>query len=199
MRTAGRQVIAIDCDDVLINASRFIVDAYNKRYGTSVQLAHAHMSKNPEWLADRDEVFRRLYEIQHTKEFGEIIPRHDAMEVIPRLAKAYDLHLITARSDEVLLVTERMIAEYFAGCFVGIDHVGPDSSKGAVCERIGASIMVDDNIRHLEAALHHGVKAVVWFGDYDWQTAQLERASKLPIIHCNDWYEVETRIGQLTN
>lgn len=199
MTTKRRPVIVIDCDDVLINASQFIVDTYNERYGTKVQLAHAHTSKNPEWAADRDEVFRRLYEIQHTKEFGNITPRSDAMEVIPRLSKAYDLHLITARSDEVLTVTERMLEGYFTGCFVGIDHVGPDSSKGDVCERIGASVMIDDNIAHLEAAMRHGVRAMFWFGNYPWQSSQLEQAAKLPIIHCENWYEVEARIGQLTD
>jgi len=199
MSAKKRQVIAIDCDDVLINASQYIVDTYNERYGTSVQLAHAHASKNPEWAADRDEVFRRLHGIQNTKEFGEIVPRRDAIEVIPRLAKDHDLHLITARSDEALPVTERMIAKHFSGCFVGIDHVGPDSSKGDVCERIGASIMIDDNIVHLETATQHGVGAVIWFGDYAWQTSQLERASELSIIHCDDWYEVEARVGQLAS
>lgn len=192
-----RQIIAIDCDDVLINAAQFIVETYNARYGTKVQLAHAHASKNPEWEADRDEVFRRLYEIQHTKEFGEIVPRLDAMEAIPRLAKNFNLHLVTARSDEVLTVTERMIEQYFAGCFEGIDHIGPDSSKGEVCERIGASIIVDDNISHLEAAVQHGVQTTIWFGDYEWHSSQFEQANKLPIIHCRDWYEVETRIEQL--
>ena len=73
-------VFAIDCDDVLINASEYIVTAYNQLYGTNVQLETAHSSANPAWQADRTEVFRRLHHIQQGEGFTAIPPRSDALE-----------------------------------------------------------------------------------------------------------------------
>lgn len=192
-----RPVIAIDCDDVLINASQHLVDEYNRRHGTAVQLANAHMSKNGEWEADRDEVFRRLQAIQDADAFGEIQPRDDALEVIPRLAARFDLHLVTARQEAILSVTERMLEKHFPGCFVGVNHTGPDKSKGEVCARINAVAMVDDNIRHLESAYRYGATSLIWFGDYLWHDEQQEQASVLPVVKCSDWHTVETVLATI--
>lgn len=186
-------VIAIDCDDVLINASEYIVMTYNQLYGTNVQLETAHSSGNPAWQADRTEVFRRLHDIQQGKGFAVIPPRSDAIESIKRLAAHHDLHLVTARDAVIMGVTESMVATYFGGYFKGIHHVGPDNSKGEVCEFIGAQVLVDDNSKHLFDALEHGVELAIWFGDYPWQTSQeinehIERAG--------DWIAAERMISE---
>jgi 5'(3')-deoxyribonucleotidase len=185
-------VIAIDCDDVLINASEYIVMTYNQLYGTNVQLETAHSSASPAWQADRTEVFRRLHDIQQGGGFAVIPPRSDAIESIKRLAAHHDLHLVTARDAVIMGVTEGMVAAHFGGCFNGIHHVGPDNSKGAVCELIGAQALVDDNSKHLFDALEHGVELAIWFGDYPWQTSQefdehIERAG--------DWIAAERMIN----
>ena len=185
-------VIAIDCDDVIINASEYIVKTYNQLYGTKVQLETAHSSANPAWQADRTEVFRRLHGIQQGKGFEVIPPRSDAIESINRLAAHHDLHLVTARDAVITGVTESMVAAHFGGCFKAIHHVGSDNSKGSVCKHIGAQVLVDDNSKHLFDALEHGVELAIWFGDYPWQTSQefdehIERAG--------DWIAAERMIN----
>lgn len=185
-------VIAIDCDDVLINASEYIVMTYNQLYGINVQLESAHSSANPAWKADRTEVFRRLHHILQGEGFTAIAPRSDAIESIKRLAAHHNLNLVTARDAVIMGVTESMVATYYAGCFKAIHHVGPDNSKGAVRELIGAQVLVDDNSKHLFDALEHGVELAVWFGDYPRQTSQefdehIERAG--------DWIAAERLIN----
>lgn len=187
-----RLVIAIDCDDVLINATEYLVDTYNSRYGTSVRLLHAHQSRNVEWEANRVEVFRRIVDIQQSEEYAAIAPHESTVEVIHRIARDHELHLVTARLNEVMPVTVKMINTYFEGCFTSIEHVGPDRPKGEICKSIGANVMIDDNLHHLESADAHGVEYVIWFGDYPWQLEIDHR--DLNVARCGDWKQVEEEL-----
>lgn len=185
-----RLVIAIDCDDVLISASEYLVETYNDMYGTNVQLQNAHTSKNDEWQASRDEVLRRLHVIQMTDDYAVIEPEDSTIKAVKRLADDYELHLVTARDGAIMSVTQRMVDTYFPGCFDSIEHVGADASKGEICARVGASIMIDDNIAHLETASENGVKLLIWFGDYVWQATQEERAQSLVSLYrCHSWQD----------
>ncbi len=198
--TANRRrlVIAIDCDDVLLNATEFIVDTYNRLYDTKVQLVNAHTSKSNEWGAERGEVLRRIFDIQHSSEYKAIKPRKDAINSLARLAKEHELHLVTARPTEISDVTEAMIEQCFEGCFTEVNHVGLDASKGEVCERIHADIMIDDNIRHLVDAYEHGVRTLVWFGDYPWHESQRVQATLLVVYKCLDWADVEKVVADVS-
>ena len=191
-----RLVIAIDCDDVLIHTTEFVANIYNQLYGTHVALRSAHDSRNPEWAADRDTVLSRIAEIQHMPEYGAIKPDTNTIKVVERLSGKHELHMVTARHDEVLDVTETMIDMYFAGAFTSINHTG-DSSKGDMCSALSADIMVDDSLKHLITARDCGVQWRVWFGSYPWQagaddvTAYTSRA--------RDWLDVEREIERIAN
>ena len=187
-----RADIAIDCDDVLVHASEYLVDTYNGLYGTNVKLAHAHQSNNNEWEADRDEVFRRLTAIQQSAEFAAISPLEQTITAVHRLARQHELHLVTARLDAVMPVTNQMIETYFAGCFESIEHVGPDRAKGDVCQLIRADVMIDDNYHHLESAHASGVGKLIWFGNYPWQR-DVENGA-IDIVRCSDWLHVEKEL-----
>lgn len=189
-----RLVVAIDCDDVLIHATEHIVTTYNKLYGTKVLLEHAHISGNEERQADRQEVFQRLNDIQRTSEYAAIVPPPETVQVIARLAKIHELHMITARPPEVLEVTQRMVEQHFPDCFISIDHLGPDESKGKACAKLHADMLIDDNIRHLLAAREYGVEWRIWFGKYAWQD---EADSAIYTNRVSDWSELEAEIARI--
>lgn len=188
-----RLVVAVDCDDVLVHASEYLVDTYNALYGTNVRLAHAHQSNNSEWEADRDEVFKRLTAIQRSAEFAGIAPPERTIAAVHRIARKHELHLVTARLEEVMPVTVEMIDRYFPGCFQTIEHVGPDRPKGEVCKSIGADVMIDDNYHHLESASTSGVKKLIWFGDYPWQHKVQDNAVRA--VRSEDWSDIEWELG----
>lgn len=193
---AKRLVIAIDCDNVLIDASEYLVEIYNRTYGTSVQLQNAYVSGNTEWQADRDEVLRRIYAIQMTDDFAAIEPEDSTVKAVEHLAGDHELHLVTARDSTVMSVTQQMVDTYFPGCFASIEHVGADASKGDICARIGAHVMIDDNVGHLETASENGVGLLIWFGKYAWQEAQKERAQSLAGLRsCRNWQDVVGVVG----
>ena len=190
----NRLTIAIDCDDVLIETTPYLVESYNRQYQGQVTLANAHLSKNPEWQSnDRAEVFRRLHQIQLSREFGELLPLSAAIKTVNALAQLHNLHLVTARSPEVMAATNQMIERYFDGCFTSVEHVGSDRPKG-VCAQLKADIMVDDNLDYLETVVAHGTPLAIWFGDYPWQKAH--QNTSLPVTRCATWGEVEYAVGR---
>lgn len=190
-----RLVIAIDCDDVLIPATEYLVNTYNKQYGTAVQLKNAYMSKNLEWQAEREEVFRRLYALQSSPGYATIKPNPAAVEKVRQLAQHHELHLVTARDESVMAATHQMLDAYYPGCFTSVEHVGPDRKKGEICRAVAADVIIDDNLHHLVSARECGVANLLWFGKYPWQ----DRSEEPPegTSQCNDWNEVEVEIERI--
>ena len=164
-----RLVIAIDCDDVLLASTEFIVAAYNQQFGTNVLLKDAHASSNHQWKASSEIVQSRINSIQHSPSYTALIPSQEAQNSVHQLAKTHELHLVTARTRAVLSVTEQMIDSFFPGCFTATEHIGPHTPKGDICTRIGADVLIDDNIKHLANAGHSEGRTLIWFGDYQWQ------------------------------
>lgn len=193
-----RLVIAIDCDDVLIPTTEFTVNTYNKKYNTSVKLHEAHSPVNPEWAQDRSVVHARIHAIQTSDQFREIQPFQGAIDVIKKLASTHELHLVTARQRSVDSVTRQMLDKYFPDCFVSMEHVGMDGTKGDICAKIGADVLVDDNVAHLQNAFDHGMSmsGLLWFGRYSWQPQSSEISGQLATRH-SDWHEIGKAIDRL--
>lgn len=187
-------VIAVDCDDVLVPSTERVVGIYNARYGTSVKLAEAYLSANPDWQVDREEALRRIYSIQLTPEYSQTAPFEDAINVCRRLADNHELHLVTARASEVMSVTMSMIDQYFPDVFAEIEHIGDNGNKGEICQKLSADVLIDDNLKHLETARACGVANLIWFGDYPWNKPDEQPEG---IVRCSDWAEVEKEIERI--
>ena len=89
-----------------------------------------------------------------------------------------------------------MLDKYFSGCFQGVEHVGAHKSKGEVCKKIRADVMVDDNIKHLMSAAEVGVGKLIWFGYYPWQN---NGDFVTGIVRCGDWLDVRREIEAYAN
>lgn len=186
--------IAIDCDDVLFLGAERMIQMYNRLYGTKVSLQRAYSSNNEEWGVDRDETVRRLAEIQESKEYNRLTPIVGSVEVIRNMSDRHELYLVTARHESLHNTTSALIEQYYPNCFRDIYHVG-DSSKGAVCSRVQADILIDDNRKHLVDANQYGVGGLLWFGQYPWQDRLVE--DSVNVVRCQDWRDVSREIEQL--
>lgn len=193
-----RLVIAVDCDDVLINTTEYIMRQYDKRYGIKVDLENAYTLSHPQFDGEElDTIYERFNEIFRAEEFQTLKPRADAVEVVQRLGCQHELHLVTARLAAVELITLTMINEYFPGCFTEINHISERGSKGEVCRVLKADVIIDDNAKHLEDAKSCGVKQRIWFGSYPWQKP--DAGSQDFTARCADWYEVEQQVNYFAN
>jgi 5'(3')-deoxyribonucleotidase len=190
-----RLVIAVDCDDVLINTTEYFMSQYNQRYGTLVALENAYRHDDPSFNATRDQIYERFNVIANSDEFGRLIPRADAVCSIRRLARSHELHLLTARQALQERATVRMLNEYFLNSFTEAHYLHQDS-KGEMCKTLGADVIIDDNAKHLAEAKRCGIKERIWFGSYPWQMHD-ELFDGFTSRAAN-WNEVEKIVDQLT-
>lgn len=192
-----RLVIAVDCDDVLIDTTVKLVEVYNERHGTQVKLSEAFMSNNLDWGAPYDEVFLRFVDIYKSDSFRGVKPSSEAIEASERLAKDHELHLVTARSRHMEPVTKKMLEDYFPGMFATVSHVEERGNKGSVCQSLGAGVLIDDSAKHLATASTYGIGNLIWFGEHPWNTADTLTISG--VKRAMNWHEVEAEIERIVN
>lgn len=193
-------VIAVDCDDVLVATTPYFINAYNALYGTSVALKDSHTTDDYKiWDANRELQVQRLDELTRTEEYKALGPTADESEILNRLAEYHELHLITARRPDEYELTEAMINRDLPDVFESLEFVGWTGSKGEVCKRIGADILIDDSIRHLHDALTWGLPKghAILFGDYPWN--DVDPATLKGIRRCLTWQEVEEAVSEIAN
>lgn len=188
-------VIAVDCDDVIVRTTPFFVDAYNRTYSTNVTLDKAHYDDDETWNADRATLESRLAELMKTKEYKDLRPSDEEMGVLKELSKYHELHVITARREHERELTQYMIDAYLPDVFTSLELVGFHGSKGQVCERINAEVLIDDNVRHLEDAIKYGLpqQGAILFGDYPWNT---ESVAPMGFRRCASWKDVQKEIDE---
>ena len=199
-----RLTIAFDCDDVLTPTAEAIVNNYNNRFGTGLNLGDLYKPASVErWgTDDHDEAIERVNEFLRSEEHARIVPYAEAIVAIRGLAEAHDLHIVTGRASFLEAVTRHMTETYFAGCFKSIEHTNyiitsTDTalrrSKGEVTSALGADLLVDDHIAHGSDVMETGIGGVLIFGDYPWN-----RQAELPkgMTRCENWNTVIREIAR---
>ena len=193
-----RLVIAVDCDDVLVSTTPFLVDAYNKTYGTNATLAQARDASASVWLDPEEKVIEQWAALCETEEYKQLGPDAQEALILKELAKHHELHLITARKPAERAFTQEMLHRELEGVFTSMEFVGWTGSKGEVCRRIGADILIDDNAGHLHDAIQNGMpkEGAILFGDYPWNKAD---NSHEDLTHCFDWPAVKEVVDGIAN
>ncbi len=193
-----RLLIAVDCDDVLVPTTPYFVRAYNDLYGTKAGLKDAHTPDPAVWGAQEEEIRRRRYELTENDEYKMLAPSDADVEVLRRLASVHELHLVTARKGEERQFTQQMLNRKLSGVFKAMDFVGWKGSKGEICRKVKADILIDDNGAHLLDALACGMApgSAILYGEYPWNE---EYRLKDGVVFCRDWLEVERRIEQIAH
>ena len=189
------KIIAIDCDDVLVPTAQSILDHYNKTYGTGIPLELLYSKDVAVWgVGEYGEAVKRVQAYLSSHEYLNLPPFKEAIDAITQLSKYYELHVVTARHDELAEATKRMLAEHFPGLFKSIEFTNHFSetarTKAQVCQAIGAQILIDDHLNHAELAAECGIQ-VLLFGDYPWN-----KADSLPptIVRVSGWNDVAQKL-----
>lgn len=195
--TRERLVWAIDCDDVVVPTAEVIINAYNERHGTSVELQHYYADFDEIWgVSSRTEGVGRIWDLVREGILDSVVPTEDTINALMRLASVDELHMVTGRQSFLEEMTHRMINTYLPGVFQTVEHTNYFSkegsgfvsrSKGEVCSKIGADVLIDDHIAHGVSVLESGLEEVIVWGDYPWN-----RTRELPsgMMRCVMWEEV---------
>jgi uncharacterized HAD superfamily protein len=192
MTAPKRRTIAIDCDDVIIATSPYVVGKYNEAYGTQATLDDVYADNLAVWqVASVERLVARMEAFLDTDEFQQVAPFIEAITSIKRLAKYHDLHIVTGRSSILTTATEVMLEQHFPDTFLSIEHAGLTGktarNKGDVCVDIGADLLIDDHLYHAKQVAERGID-VLLFGDYPWN-----QVKTLPnhITRAQNWAEIE--------
>jgi len=161
------------------------VDDYDEHWGQVWQTVH-------------EETERRAIELHESGAFGVYKHNPEAEEVLRWLGKRYELMVVTSRRTMLMQETESWLNQHFAGVFTVVHYAGmwdkPDEhshkmTQAELCQRIGASYLIDDQLKHCLAAAEVGITAVL-YGDYAWN-----RMDSLPkgVTRCRTWLEVKSQ------
>jgi 5'(3')-deoxyribonucleotidase len=194
----SKPVIAIDVDDVLAHSIESFRLQVNARAGAQLTREHFMVPGEYHHYLDRvletngvdyatikDDLFLGMSNDQ-----SHIPPQPGAVKVLQKLAREYELVVITARAPEWEAQTHVWLQMHFPGVFKEVHFAGNrhdpiQKSKGDMCVEAGAAYLIDDNPEHAVSAEAKGVQ-VILFGEYGWQIDVPEDMKQ-----CKTWSEVE--------
>lgn len=197
MGRSRRLVIAVDCDDVLVDSALAVLDHYHATYGVRVPAAEAYSMDPDLWGVDHiDEAVKRVLRYHQTAEYQQLPPIRDAVGALRTLRDRHEIHLVTGRPDSLRSATLDWLTEHFPDVFasteftnfiVPTEHRHVTRSKADVCVGLAADILIEDNPHHARLVAGHGVH-VLLYGDYPWN--RTDGVVGPNVTRVRDWAEV---------
>ncbi len=200
--TPSKPVIVVDIDDVLAAGAQAFIDYSNQKYGTHLTIEDYQDSWDKTWGVNLEETHRRAIEYHQLKIHAQYPAISGALEVLKQLKKHFTLKLLTTRRDSINQLTRDWINQYYPNIFSEIvftkffvdtklERKDIDRTKGELARELGASYLIDDQLKNCLSAADNGIEALL-FGDYPWN-----RSDKLPakVTRVSNWAEVSDYFG----
>ena len=190
-----KPVIAIDIDDVLADNALGFVQWSNARFGTRLTPDDYQEHWAEMWKVDNDELERRAHEFRYSDHVGayNVIP--GAKQALDILKTRFTLIIITSRVSTMQKLTKEWIDKNYEGIFSDCIFcgfydksisIGLKLTKAEFARNVNADYLIDDQIKHIEAAASIGIKSLL-FGNYSWNKKE-ELGNN--IVRVKDWGEV---------
>jgi uncharacterized HAD superfamily protein len=187
-----QQIVAVDLDDVLAANAEGFVSFSNQRWGTKLKAEDFQENLEKLWGIDHDEAQRRFAVFAASDAVSNYTYFEAAQPVLEKLAERYKLVIVTSRRSSLKHATAAWLNLHFKGVFQEVHHSGfydsPERgghlrNKGELCREVGADYLIDDHLKHCQAAAEAGVESLL-FGDYSWN-----KAKSLPsgVTRVSDW------------
>jgi uncharacterized HAD superfamily protein len=193
----GKQIIAVDIDEVLADTAEGFIAYSNDNFGTNLKTGDFTEHWMDLWQVDHKEMERRARQFHHSGAVSQYTFKEHAKPVLEKLKDNYLLIVITSRNSRIIKETHAWVDEHFAGIFDDIKFAGIfdgpfneemlHKTKGELFASNQVNYVIDDQLKHCLAAAKLGVNSIL-FGDYSWN--QAEDLPKL-ITRCSDWLAVE--------
>lgn len=182
-----KPVLATDWDDVCYEFVRYYFPYYNRRFGTDYQfhnLRDHDLTKL--FKSDIEHILETIDDFHETEESIEQGLINDAPEVLPVLAKEFDIIVVTARKRRFKSNIQNMIDEYMPGTIQEIyllEDIVEAGSKGKLAKSLGAVALVDDHINNIFSAQAEGVRGLL-------RNMPKNYYHPLAVERVNDWYDI---------
>lgn len=195
-----KPVIAVDIDEVLGEYAPEFVAFSNERWGTNLRVEDYHENWSELWQIEHDQARPRVDAINNSDIVTRLKPVAHADRALELLSERYDIVLVTARPTIFEKDTRAWLERHYKSLspdihFIGMfDGVITDTSylktKSLVYSQIQPVFVIDDQIKHCQAAADLGIDAIL-FGDYPWNRDKPENDL---ITRCADWNHVMAHI-----
>jgi len=192
-----RETIALDIDDVLSVTAPAVIDYSNRKWGYALTL-----NDYDEWWPNMWQVTtEQMMTMAHMMfEDGEVYPRLMVVDGAKRALehlhnKGYKIIVLTARREEIRAETDRWIEENLPHVIDEVHYLNAreeytaDSkkkTKGEKLVELGANYLVDNQIKHCNAAAGLGIRAVLFYQPWSWEDGE----SASGVRRAKDWEEV---------
>jgi len=128
-----------------------------------------------------------VYERENTLQANEVPGALDALRTLSRKTL---LHIVTARPEARIAYAREWLESKDALSYIEEIHTSKGSSKAAVCSAIGASIVIDDDARHLDVRHLRGVDVKGLFRVLLQNGREDEPDCGPGVRFCSTWQEV---------
>ena len=197
-KTASRQTIAVDVDEVLAQFAESFVEFSNQRWGTRLSPEDWDEHWSRLWGTEHRETDKRAQDIYRSDTFRRARRVDTAEEALRKLSSNYRLVVVTSRHRAVSKDTLDWLEEHFGALFEEVHFAGIwddlersmherlKATKTEICRQIGADYLIDDAPKHCIAVAGAGINAVL-FGDYKWN----RNVKLMPnMVRAKNWQEV---------
>lgn len=194
MTNFTKNIIAVDADEIIAGFLDHFIAYYNGKFQTKVLKSQISSFKLDPLFNTSEEIFlQRIDEYYQEGEVLKIEPIKGSFEGINKLLKkGYQLEIITARPSTYRDATVEWVTKHFPKKFDQIHFAfnpyNKDSepvTKAQICKKIGARVLIDDNIDNALDCAKNGIKVLLM--DAPWN--QVEDLPK-GIIRVKSWKEI---------
>jgi uncharacterized HAD superfamily protein len=165
--------IGVDLDECLSEFVFSFLNFHNHKYGTDFDKKYIWTYEFEDLIGTTsDEVLNRVNEFYGTNFFREVPVVWGSRDAVRELSSENELFIITARPNYISKDTERYLDHHFHDVFSDITYTnqyggsGVVRTKSEVCEYLGVSFMVEDNLSYARAC--SGAGFPVYLLDRPW-------------------------------
>lgn len=184
--------IGIDLDEVISETLVEIIRFHNETYGTSLALEQFKSYRFWEtWGGTREEAVDKVHAFFQSPYACRALPVVGAQSAVQALGKDHELHIITARPEELAMLTHYWIKEHFNGAFAEIHFANHFSKKGGIprtkaeiCDALGVHVLIEDSEDHAVECVRKGRE--VFLIDRPWNRSDMPSS----IYRVSSWDEI---------
>lgn len=182
--------VGFDLDDVILDFHGVLNLYHNERFGTSFSKEHfTSWHVHDLWGCSKEEAANRILDFYESPEHWKAIPMVGAVEAVKNLKHFHELHIITAKPEDLRERTLKWLDKYFLDMFSGVhfaNHLGggPRRSKGEVAKEFGIEIFVEDALKNAEDVASYDIPVLLF--DSPWNQGEV----KAPITRVHSWDEI---------
>jgi len=185
-------IIGVDIDEVLADMTTYFFKFHNEKYGTNVKREDVFSYHLWEVVGGtREEITKKFYEFYASKHFLEMTTIPGSQKHLKLLSDKYEVHLITARPNDIQKETFLWIKKFFPFKDFEIHFTnhwgsgeGKARTKGEICKELGIEIMIEDSLAYSKEMAEKGIKVLLM--DCPWN-----QSDDLPenVIRVHSWEE----------